>query len=247
MSSFEIVTSDRLRKGAEDLPNLGGEEEIPSEVLFRAEEEMQKFFQRELDIVSNENMQWVMERIAPAMARQEMKTMGVDINQVEKFFEELGNEVKEKIAALEEINFSRGHEREERTFPTTEEIAPMTSWLKNLAGLYDQYKKVPNFKKDFQLLFSPYIEALLLRVKNQALLSRNAQLQMLLLNKDKMDKMDFEGQKSLVETHIEALQTKHQQPLLEFRDLLNLSQLPWLKRKPTMDEQKAFQFLAWFV
>jgi hypothetical protein len=248
MAATPDITSDPLQKRVLKLPQSIEEETIPPEIILRAQEQIQEFFREELPTASDESREWVMQQIAPGMAIREKHAMEVDISRVDKFLEELDSEVQEKIAALEEINFSRGHEKDKRTYPTTEEIAPMISWLKNLDKSYDKYRKAPNFKKEFKRLFSPYVESLLLRVKHQALLSRNAQLQELILNKDSMDEMDdFEGEKFIVQTHISRLTTNHEQPLLEFRDLLNLSGLPWLERKSTRDEIKAFQFLAQFV
>lgn len=221
--------------------------EIPPEVLLRAQRDVQEFFESELPDVSRESMRWVMERMAPGMARSAMKVEAVDEREVEEFLRRLEEELADRIEAVNRMNFSRGHELDKKTYPSVEEMASLVSWIKSLEKGCSLYKKAPEFKERFTALFSSFVAALLLRVKNQALLSRNAQLECLLLRQAEMDKNDFLGEKSLIECHIEALQTKHGQPLLEFRDLLNLSQLPWLSRKPSMTEQEAFRFLAEFV
>jgi len=221
--------------------------EIPPEVLQKAQQDIHEFFKNDLPDASPESMQWVMERVAPAMASVAMREETVDPLEVEGFLDRLKGEVGERIEALNGMNFSRGHELAQKTYPSVGEMDSLVSWIKSLSKSYSLYKKVPEFKVRFAELFIPFVNELLLRVKNQALLSRHAQLEALMLRCDEMDKSDYLGEISLIESHIEALNAKPAQPLLELRDLLNLSQLPWLERQPTMTEQKAYRFLAEFV
>lgn len=246
MSSYSVSESSAERR------TLKSDEEekdsdIPPEVLLKAQEEVQKFFQSDLPDASNESMQWVMERVAPAIASRKMEVKAVDKREVDEFLGRLEGEIAGQIEALNEINFSRGHELAKKTYPSAQEMESLVSWIKSLSKGYSLYKKVPKFKGQFAAMFSPFVNALLLRVKNQALLSRNAQLEALILRRSEMDENDFLGEKSLIECHIEALNTKDVQPFLELRDLLNLSQLPWLEREATMTEQQAYRFLAEFV
>ncbi|WP_420421664.1 hypothetical protein [Simkania sp.] len=249
MSAHFQVKLDSPRHEHHDLDEPEESEEIPSEVLLLAQQEIKDFYQAELPDSSADSMKWVMERLAPAMAQKKIKVQQVDIREVENFLQDFSVEVEEQILFLNtlDISFSRGHELDKRTYPSTEKMEPIISWVKAIGKRYDLYKKVPNFKQDFETFFNPFVATLLCLVKNQALQSRNAQLEALLLNQDKMSEEEFVGQKSLIEAHIHYLETKPAQPFLEFRDLLNLSQLPWLERKPTMDEQEAYRFLAKFV
>ncbi|MBX9743834.1 MAG: hypothetical protein K2X08_01335 [Chlamydiales bacterium] len=218
------------------------EEEFSPQLMAKARAAARDFFQdQELRVVTSKTTQdWVVERIAPAVAHIEKRSSCISENDVVFFLESVSKQIVPMMNVLENINFSRGHETPHYTYPSVKEFNEIADWLDNLRERYQSYKKTPSFPSKFCEIFKPFFTSLTTTVRDKALFSRNCQLEQILSNPTDPE---FDFKNHVTAAHIEALNNKPMQSLLELRDLLNLSRNSKIDRIPTMKEQRSFQFL----
>ncbi|MBF5058606.1 hypothetical protein [Candidatus Neptunochlamydia vexilliferae] len=200
----------------------------------------ERFFKQELPDIKKDTKDWVMEKLLPAMTQAEKAKKAVSDKEVNLFLQSLSKEIPCMIKELETISFSRGHELDNYTYPSVEKFQPIASWLKALGKKYDLYKGQKGFISKLQKVFQPFIDTLTTLIREQALASRKLQYKEI-LSKPTLENFIFN--EAVTKAHINALNGEPQQVFLELRDLLNLQRNPEINRVPSMQEQKAFQFL----
>lgn len=218
------------------------EEELPPQLIAKAKAAAREFFEdRELKILTSQTTQdWVVEKIVPAMAHIEKANSQIAETDATLFLEHVSKQIAPMMNTLGNISFSRGYEMDNYIYPSVDEFNEISNWLDNLRDGYQSYKKIPNFPSRFCEIFIPFLDTLVTAVREEALLSRNLQLEKILLDPTHPE---FDFRRTVTAAHIDALNTKPMQPLLELRDLLNLSRNSRINRIPTMKEQRGFQLL----
>ncbi|MDP1609012.1 MAG: hypothetical protein Q8L98_06840 [Chlamydiales bacterium] len=218
------------------------EEELPPQLIAKAKAAAREFFQdQELKVLTSQRTQdWVVERIAPAMAHIEKANSHITERDATLFLENVSKQIIPMMTTLGNISFSRGHETDHYTYPSVDEFNEISHWLDNLRDGYQSHKKIPGFSSKFCEIFTPFFDTLITTAREEALLSRNLQLEKILSDPTHPE---FDFKKAVTAAHIDALNNKPMQPLLELRDLLNLSRNSKINRTPTMEEQRGFQFL----
>jgi|GEM_PF-2908279 hypothetical protein len=219
------------------------ENNVPPQIIEKADTAAKDhFFQDGLsEVISEDTKKWVIEKMTPAIIEVSKLRSEISTDQMDAFLKKVSEKINPMINKILRINFSRGYELDKRTYPTLEEFKDIASWLKSIQKTYSLFKKQENFALEFKAIFYPFLDTLLMTIREQALASRNLQYTKILENPGAED---FEEKEAATRLHIKALKEKKQQPLHELRDVLNLSQFDWLERKPSTAEQKAFIFLS---
>lgn len=234
----------KLVKYEEEKKEVQKGKEVPAEVLQRAQEAFEDFFESELPSTKASTRDWVVTHLAPAVAMVKVKKAAVSTEEVADFLVLFKKEVPVLIETIRKMNFSRGYELSTKTYPSVESFRPVSAWLDNLQEKYSLYQDNEGFKGTFLKTFEPFLNELMRTIRTQALISRGISLKVLASKKEGLKKGDFEFEHFVTIAHIDALKTKSMQPLLELRDLLNLSRIPGSSREPSMQEQRAFEFLV---
>ena len=199
--------------------------EIPDEIVAKAYQSAEVFFgSEEMNGIANEALEWTEKICFPIFLSNEILKTKI-LSQAE-----IQNSLKIKIPSilstlyehLNTLEFSRGYEKDNFQFPTEAQYKPFALKILELEKIYIAFRTDRGFALLFDSLFEPFLSKLIEKIRSQALASRENQLTKL---KSNVWNDENEYQKIVIEAHIDALKNKFDQPILELRDLLNLSRI----------------------
>ncbi|MCB1107198.1 MAG: hypothetical protein KDK76_03785 [Chlamydiia bacterium] len=153
------------------------------------------------------------------------------------------------------MNFSRKYENEHLRSPTQEEFAPFVDAVIAFRKEFRSDSEKLSFEEGLQVneiyngAMTQLVKAIAKKIQSDALYSRAIEQDRVknnLLNPKK--NFSKNAYLAVIQEHIEALAVHHpiSQPLLEFRDLLNIQRFPEAKREPNTEETCALKILLDF-
>lgn len=195
------------------------------------------------DVVSDENREFIRRRVIAQYAEAK-QIQASTINHPEHAAEFLQKEMPQIVKALinlaDTINFSRGYEKAACTFPTNEQLKELVDMTLGLRDKLNLFSTVQGFIKQFDICLKPFLAHLEKRIKDQAVASRNAQLETLLNPED--DESKFK--RDVCRGHLVMLRESPTAHWSELRDLLNLGANSSIPRQHTEREKEFIFFLG---